>query len=130
MSEDKAKLDVEAVKLAAERARSSPLPDAAVPPLLTALKFPLMPWFRIGMRARNAAFPTSNNVPRLNKVWEAQEANRLRAGGEDAKIFMGVKYQRKQNGPFHGKPVSQGIIITIDSEDYVEYCVLMKPTFV
>ncbi|KAH6847870.1 hypothetical protein B0I37DRAFT_310416 [Chaetomium sp. MPI-CAGE-AT-0009] len=70
-----------------------------------------------------------DNVSRLNKVWEAQEANRLRAGGEDAKIYMGVKYQRKQNGPFQGKLVSQGMIITIDGEDYVEYRVLTKPTF-
>ncbi|KAK4250084.1 hypothetical protein C7999DRAFT_38798 [Corynascus novoguineensis] len=70
-----------------------------------------------------------DNVSRLNKVWEAQEANRLRAGSEDAKIYMGVKYQRKQNGPFQGKLVSQGMIITIDGEDYVEYRVLTKPTF-
>jgi hypothetical protein len=89
----------------------------------------------------NAANPNTNgggggppghfqdNVSRLNKVWEAQEANRLRAGGEDAKIYMGVKYQRKQSGPFQGKLVSQGMIITIDGEDYVEYRVLTKPTF-
>jgi hypothetical protein len=72
-----------------------------------------------------------DNVSRLNKVWEAQEANRLRGAGagEDAKIYMGVKYQRKQNGPFQGKLVSQGMIITIDGEDYVEYRVLTKPTF-
>jgi hypothetical protein len=82
----------------------------------------------------NNGNPNSNghfqdNVSRLNKVWEAQEANRIRAGGEDAKIYMGVKYQRKQNGPFQGKLVSQGMIITIDGEDYVEYRVLTKPTF-
>jgi hypothetical protein len=70
-----------------------------------------------------------DNVSRLNKVWEAQEANRIRAGGEDAKIYMGVKYARKQSGPFQGKLVSQGMIITIDGEDYVEYRVLTKPTF-
>jgi hypothetical protein len=70
-----------------------------------------------------------DKISRLNKVWEAQEANRLRAGGEDAKIYMGVKYQRKQSGPFQGKLVSQGMIITIDGEDYVEYRVLTKPTF-
>ena len=82
----------------------------------------------------NNSLPNPNghfqdNVSRLNKVWEAQEANRIRAGGEDAKIYMGVKYQRKQNGPFQGKLVSQGMIITIDGEDYVEYRVLTKPSF-
>ncbi|KAK0704724.1 hypothetical protein B0H67DRAFT_557471 [Lasiosphaeris hirsuta] len=70
-----------------------------------------------------------NNVERLDKVWAAQEADRLKAGSEDAKIYMGVKYERKQNGPFEGKLVSQGTIISIDGEDYVEYRVLTKPSF-
>ncbi|KAM7212011.1 hypothetical protein V8F06_012600 [Rhypophila decipiens] len=74
-----------------------------------------------------AAF--QDNISRLNKVWAAQEAQRLRAGAEDAKIFNGVKYERKMNGPFQGKLVSQGAIITIDGEDYVEYRVLTKPSF-
>lgn len=71
----------------------------------------------------------SENMGRLNKVWASQEASRLRAGGEDAKIFMGVKYERKQTGPFQGKLVSPGTILSIDGEDYVEYRVLTKPTF-
>ncbi|KAK3371347.1 hypothetical protein B0T24DRAFT_316560 [Lasiosphaeria ovina] len=71
----------------------------------------------------------NESVQRLNKVWAAQEANRLKGGGDDAKMYMGVKYERKQNGPFEGKLVSQGSIISIDGEDYVEYRVLTKPTF-
>ncbi|EFW99574.1 hypothetical protein CMQ_7942 [Grosmannia clavigera kw1407] len=71
----------------------------------------------------------SENIGRLNKVWASQEATRLRAGGEDAKIYMGVKYERKQTGPFQGKLVSPGTILSIDGEDYVEYRVLTKPTF-
>jgi hypothetical protein len=70
-----------------------------------------------------------DNVQRLNKVWAAQEANRLKGGVEDAKIYMGVKYERKQTGPFEGKLVSQGTIISIEGEDYVEYRVLTKPSF-
>lgn len=69
------------------------------------------------------------NLGRLNRVWAAQEANRLRGGAEDAKIFNGIKYERKANGPFMGKLVSHGTIISIDGEDYVEYRVLTKPTF-
>jgi hypothetical protein len=69
------------------------------------------------------------NVSRLNRVWAAQEAHRMRANKEDAKIYMGIKYERKQTGPFEGKLVSQGTIISIDGEDYVEYRVLTKPTF-
>lgn len=37
-----------------------------------------------------------------------------------------VKYERKADGPFAGKLVSSGTIITIDGEDYVEYKVLAK----
>jgi len=62
-------------------------------------------------------------------VWQDQESNRIKAGAEDAKMYMGIKYERKQNGPFVGKLVSQGTIISIDGEDYVEYRVLTKPTF-
>ncbi|KAK3934104.1 hypothetical protein QBC46DRAFT_400654, partial [Diplogelasinospora grovesii] len=70
-----------------------------------------------------------DNIQRLTKVWAAQEANRLKASGgtEDAKVYMGVKYERKQKGPFQGKLVSQGTIISIDGEDYVEYRILTKP---
>jgi hypothetical protein len=70
-----------------------------------------------------------DHLSRLNKVWVSQEANRLKAGAEDAKIYMGIKYERKRNGPFEGKLVSQGTIISIDGEDYVEYRVLTKPSF-
>ncbi|KAK3933717.1 hypothetical protein QBC46DRAFT_275236 [Diplogelasinospora grovesii] len=70
-----------------------------------------------------------DNIQRLTKVWAAQEANRLKASGgtEDAKVYMEVKYEGKQNGPFQGKLVSQGTIISIDGEDYVENRVLIKP---
>lgn len=71
-----------------------------------------------------------DNINRLNNVWSSQEAHRIRSGGEDAKIYMGIKYERKTNGPFQGKLVSQGAIISIDGEDYVEYRVLTKPTFI
>jgi len=98
-----------------QQAYAGPLPvaDAAMPPQQT----------------NQNKMQFDNNVSRLNKVWETQEANRLRAGAEDAKIYMGVKYERKQNGPFEGKLVSQGTIISIDGEDYVEYRVLTKPSF-
>lgn len=69
------------------------------------------------------------NISRLNKVWATQEASRLKVDSEDAKMYMGIKYERKKNGPFEGKLVSQGTIISIDGEDYVEYRVLTKPSF-
>ncbi|KAK4132948.1 hypothetical protein BT67DRAFT_479917 [Trichocladium antarcticum] len=70
-----------------------------------------------------------DNVTRLDKVWVSQEVNRIKAGGEDTIIYGGTKYERKQSGPFEGKLVSHGQIISIDGEDYVEYKVLTKPTF-
>ncbi|KAI0594251.1 hypothetical protein F4775DRAFT_452836 [Biscogniauxia sp. FL1348] len=74
------------------------------------------------------------NRVRMQQAWDKQEQNRMRAGSErgnsdDAKVHMGIKYERRQNGPFSGKLVSQGTIISIDGEDYVEYRVLTKPTF-
>jgi hypothetical protein len=66
---------------------------------------------------------------RMQKIWVSQEQGRIRAGVEDAKMHMNIKYERKTNGPFAGKLVSQGAIITIDGEDYVEYRVLTKPSF-
>jgi hypothetical protein len=80
-------------------------------------------------QAQAPASRLSDNMARLNRVWEAQEATRIRAGAEDAKVHAGIKYQRKQTGPFKGKLVSQGTILTIDGEDYVEYRVLTKPSF-
>ncbi|KAM5357113.1 hypothetical protein ACJZ2D_016604 [Fusarium nematophilum] len=74
-------------------------------------------------------FHESEEMQRLNKVWARQESLRMKAGAEDAKIYGGVKYERKSNGPFTGKLVSQGTIISIDGEDYVEYRVLTKPSF-
>lgn len=71
----------------------------------------------------------SEDVQRLNKVWARQENLRVKAGAEDAKIYGGIKYERKSNGPFMGKLVSQGTIISIDGEDYVEYRVLTRPSF-
>ena len=69
------------------------------------------------------------NIKQLNKVWAAQENNRLRAESEDVKTHAGVRYERKQTGPFQGKLVSQGSLISIDGEDYVEYRILTKPSF-
>ncbi|KAF5628431.1 hypothetical protein F52700_8165 [Fusarium sp. NRRL 52700] len=70
-----------------------------------------------------------DEMQRLNKVWARQESLRLRTNAEDAKMYAGVKYERKTQGPFTGKLVSQGTIINIDGEDYIEYRVLAKPAF-
>ncbi|ROW00513.1 hypothetical protein VSDG_03250 [Cytospora chrysosperma] len=81
------------------------------------------------VNGNNGQASFNESISRLNRVWASQEAHRLRTGNEDAKIHMGIKYERKQTGPFEGKLVSQGTIISIDGEDYVEYRVLTKPTF-
>ncbi|KAK8094635.1 tRNA splicing endonuclease subunit [Apiospora hydei] len=48
---------------------------------------------------------------------------------DSSKIYNGTKYERKQTGPFAGKLASNGTIISIDGEDYVEYRVLTKVQF-
>lgn len=50
-------------------------------------------------------------------------------GPATSKIHNGIRYERKQNGPFVGKLVSAAQILTIDGEDFVEYRVLTKPSF-
>jgi hypothetical protein len=60
----------------------------------------------------------------------AKEVRSLRANKEDAMIHMGTRFERKQTGPFEGKLASQGTIISIDGEDYVEYRVLTMPIFI
>ncbi|KAM5349496.1 hypothetical protein ACJ41O_006001 [Fusarium nematophilum] len=74
-------------------------------------------------------FHESEEIQRLNNVWARQESLRTKAGVEETKIYGGVKYERKYNGPFTGKLVSHGTIISINGEDYVEYRVLTKPSF-
>jgi hypothetical protein len=44
-------------------------------------------------------------------------------------VYGGIKYERKSSGPFPGHFVRQGTIFTIDGDDYVEYRILMKPSF-
>lgn len=84
-----------------------------------------------------------NNMKKLNKVWVAQQAVTSNSPGpsfasappsaplptDEIKFYNGIKYERKQNGPFQGKLVSSAQILTIDGEDYVEYRVLTKPSF-
>ena len=82
-----------------------------------------------GSAANRQRFGDRDEMQRLNTVWAKQEAHRIKSGAEDAKMYLGIKYERKAGGPFAGKLVSQGTIISIDGEDYVEYRVLTKPSF-
>jgi hypothetical protein len=80
-----------------------------------------------------------NNLKKLNKVWVAQQAAIPGSStasmplplppSDEVKYHNGIKYERKQNGPFQGKLVSSAQILSIDGEDYVEYRVLTKPSF-
>ena len=74
-----------------------------------------------------------NNLKKLNKVWVAQQAaipgSSAAPPSDEVKYYNGIKYERKQNGPFQGKLVSSAQILSIDGEDYVEYRVLTKPSF-
>ncbi|KAK3986237.1 hypothetical protein QBC44DRAFT_142951 [Cladorrhinum sp. PSN332] len=72
------------------------------------------------------------HISTLNQVWTAQEESRVQATGQSQEATMfyaGIKYERKQSGPLAGKLASPGVIININGEDYIEYRVLMKPSF-
>ncbi|KAK2000215.1 hypothetical protein LX36DRAFT_440452 [Colletotrichum falcatum] len=106
-----------------------------VPPPLMSQAMPKMPMQNgngngNGNGSRmSSLFHEREDMQRLNKVWASQEEHRSKVGGEETKFYGGIKYERKTNGPFVGKLVSQGTIISIDGEDYVEYRVLTKPSF-
>jgi hypothetical protein len=88
-----------------------------------------------------------NNLKKLNKVWVAQQAAVVpgatpalvsaaitapvlgASAGPEVRYHNGIKYERKQTGPFQGKLVSQAQLLSIDGEDYVEYRVLTQPSF-
>lgn len=84
-----------------------------------------------------AQMELKNNIKKLNKVWVAQQAATMPGtmspaapqAEQEVRYHNGIKYERKQNGPFQGKLVSQAQILIIDGEDYVEYRVLTKPSF-
>ncbi len=82
-----------------------------------------------------AQMELKNNIKKLNKVWVAQQAATSTTSRtpeiveNEVKYHNGIKYERKQSGPFQGKLVSQAQILSIDGEDYVEYRVLTKPSF-
>lgn len=87
----------------------------------------------------NAQMELKNNLKKLNKVWVAQQAaltprasvapGSVEMVDSEVRYHNGIKYERKQNGPFQGKLVSQAQILNIDGEDYVEYRILTKPSF-
>ncbi|CAG8957157.1 hypothetical protein HYFRA_00009358 [Hymenoscyphus fraxineus] len=83
-----------------------------------------------------AKMELNNNLKKLNKVWVAQQnatipksSGSVASASDEVRYHNGIKYERKQNGPFQGKLVSAPQIFTIEGEDYVEYRVLTKPSF-
>lgn len=81
------------------------------------------------MAQRNMRFHETADVQRMNEVWSRQEQLRSQPDSDEVKFHAGLKYERKRGGAFAGKLVSQGNIISIDGEDYVEYRILTKPSF-
>ncbi|KAI2632527.1 hypothetical protein GGS26DRAFT_80257 [Hypomontagnella submonticulosa] len=89
---------------------------------------------RNSMGNPNSVGKFNDNLQRMDHVWQAQETMRMgpaNTNGNHADVMMheGIKYERKQSGPFKDRLVSQGTIINIEGEDYVEYRVLTKPSF-
>ncbi|RDW66074.1 hypothetical protein BP6252_09709 [Coleophoma cylindrospora] len=86
-----------------------------------------------------AQMELQNNLKKLNKVWQQQQMvigspAPVAIGGpiattDDLKFYQGIKYERKNTGPFQGKLASPAQLINIDGEDYVEYRILTKPSF-
>ncbi|GKT76132.1 hypothetical protein ColTof4_08555 [Colletotrichum tofieldiae] len=124
--------DREAAAAAVAAANAANAANIAPPPMMPQAmpKMPMQNGNGNGNGPRmSSLFHERDEMQRLNKVWASQEEHRSKVGGEEIKFYGGIKYERKTNGPFVGKLVSQGTIISIDGEDYVEYRVLTKPSF-
>ncbi|KAL5611986.1 hypothetical protein BROUX41_000451 [Berkeleyomyces rouxiae] len=75
-------------------------------------------------------FGTRDEPRHMATEWGSPDYRRHHSlSNDDAIIYGGVKYEKKKAGPFKDRHVSQGNIISINGEDYVEYRVLTKPTF-
>ncbi|KAL2068804.1 hypothetical protein VTL71DRAFT_15142 [Oculimacula yallundae] len=93
----------------------------------------------VALAEETAQMELKNNLKKLNRVWVAQQAATIstapvtpsasESAENEVRYHHGIKYERKQNGPFQGKLVSQAQILSIDGEDYVEYRILTKPSF-
>jgi hypothetical protein len=75
--------------------------------------------------------PMAQQAPPPVPLAPAQQFQGIGTSNPDGEIIwhQGMKYERKLTGPFTGKLVSQGTIISISGEDNDEYRVLTKPTF-
>jgi hypothetical protein len=62
----------------------------------------------------------------MQRNWAAQAEAAARDGVDDAKVYLGTRYEYKRSGDFQGMYAAPGTIITIGDEDYVENRVLRK----
>uniref|UniRef100_A0A8H7K5I5 Uncharacterized protein n=1 Tax=Bionectria ochroleuca TaxID=29856 RepID=A0A8H7K5I5_BIOOC len=70
-------------------------------------------------------FAASGDMQRQNQV---RESLKVRAASECAKVYDGLKFERKSTGPFAGKLVARGRSSISMERDYVEYRVLTRPS--
>ncbi|PWI64756.1 hypothetical protein PCL_08621 [Purpureocillium lilacinum] len=95
----------------------------------------ICPGQQIPKRVRFVGVPAHDSDPgdtrlirgRTEHCVEDQHGRSSVATDERTEWSAGMKYERKAQGPFAGWLVSQGTIITLDGEEYVEYRVLVKP---
>ncbi|KAH8907185.1 hypothetical protein BR93DRAFT_682005 [Coniochaeta sp. PMI_546] len=62
----------------------------------------------------------------MQRNWTAQAEAAARDGVDDAKVYLGTRYEYKRSGDFQGMYAAPGTIISIGDEDYVENRVLRK----
>lgn len=62
----------------------------------------------------------------MQRNWTAQAEAAARDGVDDAKVYLGTRYEFKRSGDFQGMYAAPGTIISIGDEDYVENRVLRK----
>ncbi|KXH48206.1 hypothetical protein CNYM01_13847 [Colletotrichum nymphaeae SA-01] len=114
-----------------QAARAAHLANLAAPPR-PLQDMIMVPWQNVngnGPRTTSSHFHGRGEMGRLGEAWACQEERRSTTGGRETKFHGGIMYERKAHGPFVGKFVSQSVIVSINREDFVEYRVLTKPSF-
>jgi hypothetical protein len=68
----------------------------------------------------------AGNIGVAQRNWVAQAEEAARNGVDDAKVYLGYRYEYKNAGDFQGMYAGPGTVVTIGDEEYVENRVLRK----
>lgn len=105
--------------------------SAPSPSLSTAASSPAAPPLPVPARAANPSANANRRVldqalGGMQRNWAAQAEAAARDGVDDARVYLGTRYEFKSSGDFQGMYATHSTVITIGDEEFVENRVLRK----